>query len=140
MDSKLARVETEDGEDFVYMTSAPNGDGPRDSVRLEGRRRFERGLFLRDVRHMPDGCGVWPAFWLTDEDIWPANGEVDILEGARIRNVRIIVHRIDSSPHFRKGVNGKTTAKTALHTSNECDMYAHVSPWNMTGNWEWISK
>lgn len=33
-----------------------------------------------------------------------------------------------------------TTAKTALHTSNECDMYAHVSPYDMTGDWEWIGK
>jgi hypothetical protein len=33
-----------------------------------------------------------------------------------------------------------TTAKTALHTSNECDMYAHVSPYDMTGDWEWISE
>jgi hypothetical protein len=38
------------------------------------------------------------------------------------------------------GVNGMTTAKTALHTSNECDMYAHVSPYDMTGDWEWIGK
>lgn len=38
------------------------------------------------------------------------------------------------------GVNGMTTAKTALHTSNECDMYAHVSPYDMTGDWEWISE
>jgi hypothetical protein len=38
------------------------------------------------------------------------------------------------------GVNGMTTAKTALHTANECDMYAHVSPFDMTGEWEWISE
>ncbi len=37
------------------------------------------------------------------------------------------------------GVNGQTTAKTALHTSNECDMYAHVAPYAKTGDWEWIS-
>ncbi|KAL7511650.1 hypothetical protein ACHAXN_008557 [Cyclotella atomus] len=116
MQSQLAGVEVEDGEEFVYMSSAPTEDGPRDSVRLEGKRRFERGLFVLDVVHMPNGPGVWPAFWLTDEAAWPRNGEVDILEG----------------------VNGMTTAKTALHTSNECDMYAHVSPYDMTGDWEWI--
>ena len=32
---------------------------------LEGRRRFNRGLFLLDLRHMPAGCGAWPAFWLS---------------------------------------------------------------------------
>ena len=68
--------------DFVYMSSAPTKEGPRDSVRLEGKKRFDRGLFILDVRHMPDGAGVWPAFWMTDEAVWPRNGEVDILEGA----------------------------------------------------------
>ena len=33
-----------------------------------------------------------------------------------------------------------TTAKTALHTSDQCDMYAHVASWDMTGDWEWISE
>lgn len=118
MQSDIAGVKHEDGEEFVYMSSAPSKNGPRDSVRLEGKRRFDRGLFVLDVVHMPNGPGVWPAFWLTDEASWPRNGEIDILEG----------------------VNGMTTAKTALHTSNECDMYAHVAPYDMTGDWEWISK
>ena len=68
-------------EEFIYMSSAPTQNGPRDSVRLEGKKRFDRGLFILDVRHMPDGCGVWPAWWLTDEANWPTNGEVDVLEG-----------------------------------------------------------
>jgi beta-glucanase (GH16 family) len=54
-------------EPFVYMMSAPTLEGPRKSIRLEGNRRFNRGLFIVDVRHMPTGCGSWPAFWLTDE-------------------------------------------------------------------------
>ncbi|KAL3757292.1 hypothetical protein ACHAWU_008453 [Discostella pseudostelligera] len=110
-------VTGDNNEELVYLSSAPTKVGPRDSIRLEGKRRFERGLFILDVRHMPDGCGVWPAFWLTDEDAWPWNGEIDVLEG----------------------VNGQTTAKTALHTSNECDMYAHVAPYAKTGDWEWIT-
>lgn len=119
----IAKVVTEkdalSGEqvDFVHMSSSPTNKGPRDSVRLEGKRRFDHGLFILDVRHMPDGCGVWPAFWLTDEAAWPRNGEVDILEG----------------------VNGQTVAKTALHTSDQCDMYSHVSPNSMSGDWEWVT-
>ena len=54
-------------EPFVYMSSMPTEKGPRESIRLEGKRRFDRGLFIVDLRHMPAGCGVWPAFWLTDE-------------------------------------------------------------------------
>ena len=80
-------------EEFVYMSSSPNDDGGmRDSVRLEGKTRFNRGLFLLDVRHMPDGCGVWPAFWMTDEANWPRNGEVDILEGEFLFFHRILIH------------------------------------------------
>lgn len=74
-------VTGDNNEELVYLSSAPTKVGPRDSIRLEGKKRFERGLFILDVRHMPDGCGVWPAFWLTDEDAWPWNGEIDVLEG-----------------------------------------------------------
>ena len=41
-----------------------------------------------------------PAFWLTDEPNWPVNGEIDILEG----------------------VNDQTLAKTALHSTMDCQM------------------
>jgi len=103
-----------DGSSVVYIQSAPTSEGPRESVRLEGKRRFERGLFLVDLDHMPAGCGVWPAFWLTDEDHWPDHGEMDIVEG----------------------VNYQSSAKTALHTSESCNMYAHVPNWARTGVWD----
>jgi hypothetical protein len=44
---------------FVYIKSAPTDAGPRESIRLEGNRRYNRGLFIIDLRHMPTGCGVW---------------------------------------------------------------------------------
>lgn len=65
-------------KDFVYMASKATEEGPRDSVRLEGKTRYDRGLFILDLRHLPTGCGVWPAFWLTDEDVWPDHGEIDV--------------------------------------------------------------
>ncbi len=100
-------------EPFLYLLSAPTEKGPRESIRLEGKRRFNRGLFIIDIRHMPSGCGVWPAFWLTDEANWPVNGEIDIVEG----------------------VNYQAEAKTALHTTKGCDMY-DVPIGTMTGIWD----
>lgn len=87
-------------EPFIYMSTTPTVEGPRNSVRLEGRKRYNRGLFIIDVRHMPAGCGTWPAFWLSDEANWPVNGEIDMLEG----------------------VNTQSKTKTALHTTSTCRM------------------
>ena len=100
-------------ETFVMISSSPTPEGPRNSVRLEGRRRFNRGLFIIDLRHMPAGCGTWPAFWLTDEANWPVNGEIDIVEG----------------------VNYQDTAKTALHTTKVCQM-DDVPEGSKTGSWD----
>lgn len=100
-------------ETFIYMSSSPTEEGPRDSIRLEGKSRFNRGLFIIDLDHMPAGCGTWPAFWLSDEANWPQNGEIDILEG----------------------VNYQTVAKTALHTSESCDMKDTPNELK-TGTWD----
>jgi hypothetical protein len=72
----ITEDELTDDSSFIFMKSAPTASGPRESIRLEGKTRFERGLFLLDLEHMPAGCGVWPAFWLTDEANWPVNGEI----------------------------------------------------------------
>jgi hypothetical protein len=100
-------------EPFLYMSSAPTALGPRESIRLEGKRRFNRGLFILDLRHIPAGCGVWPAFWLTDEANWPVNGEIDIVEG----------------------VNYQSVAKTALHSTKTCSM-DDVPMGVKTGTWD----
>ncbi|OEU14978.1 endo-1,3(4)-beta-glucanase-like protein [Fragilariopsis cylindrus CCMP1102] len=86
----------------------------RNSVRLEGKRRFDNGLIILDVDQMPTGCGVWPAFWTTDETNWPDHGEIDIVEP----------------------INNQNIVKTALHTNEYCDMYSHVPRWNWTGSWD----
>ena len=67
----------EKGEPFLYLKSSPTPEGPRNSIRLEGKQRFNRGLFIIDLRHMPAGCGVWSAFWMTDEANWPVNGKME---------------------------------------------------------------
>ena len=100
-------------EPFIYMSSSPTAEGPRNSVRLEGLTRYNRGLFILDLRHMPAGCGTWPAFWLTDEDNWPVNGEIDIVEG----------------------VNTQSVAKVALHTTQTCSM-KNIPLGVRTGVWD----
>ena len=102
------------GQEYVFMNSVSSEEGPRESIRLEGIRRFQHGLFILDLDHMPTGCGVWPAFWLTDEKHWPDHGEIDIVEG----------------------INLQPMAKTAMHTSDRCDMYAHVPSYDWTGKWD----
>lgn len=113
LDRDLQRLEEPLTEPFVYMRSSATEAGPRNSIRLEGNRRFNRGLFIIDLRHMPAGCGVWPAFWLTDEANWPINGEIDIVEG----------------------VNYQSEAKTALHATDGCAMN-DIPLGTMTGIWD----
>ncbi len=52
-------------EELFFMKSSATLEGPRSSIRIEGKKSFDRGLFILDLRHMPNGDGVWPAFWLT---------------------------------------------------------------------------
>ncbi|KAH7039117.1 concanavalin A-like lectin/glucanase domain-containing protein [Macrophomina phaseolina] len=68
----------------------------RPSVRIFSNETFNQGILLVDVKHMPAGCGTWPALWLLGDGEWPANGEIDILEGA----------------------NDQTTNYMTLHTSD----------------------
>lgn len=47
------------GSDFW---SVANNSG-RASVRLESFKKFNSGLFIINLDHMPQGCGTWPAWW-----------------------------------------------------------------------------
>ena len=55
------------------------------SARLKTQGRFSQkyGRFEARIR-MPEGKGIWPAFWLLGDDIpslgWPTCGEIDIVE------------------------------------------------------------
>ncbi|KAI8931634.1 hypothetical protein NX059_011285 [Plenodomus lindquistii] len=79
-------------------------DKGRKSVRLEGRKNYEQGLYIIDIKNMPGKCGMWPAFWALGEDRagepWPKNGEIDIIEG----------------------VNDQAANKYVLHTDTQCSV------------------
>ncbi|CAE6430305.1 unnamed protein product [Rhizoctonia solani] len=58
----------------------PKGPG-RDSIRIQSKKQWTTGVSVLDLNHMPEGCGTWPAYWMTQVENWPINGEIDVLEG-----------------------------------------------------------
>jgi hypothetical protein len=59
----------------------------RGSARIESKKRYNRGLFIVDVKHMPGGiCGTAPSFWSLGDGPGFANGGVDIINGVNIAN------------------------------------------------------
>ncbi|KAJ3531983.1 hypothetical protein NM688_g7492 [Phlebia brevispora] len=85
----------------------PDGPG-RDSVRIRSLKTYTQHAIIFDIRHMPQGCGTWPAAWEVNGTEWPSGGEVDILEG----------------------VNDVSPDQITLHTNPGCTMPSGL---NMTG-------
>ncbi|KAI9827109.1 MAG: hypothetical protein M1826_006473 [Phylliscum demangeonii] len=100
------------GVDFERQT--PDG---RPSVRVTTQQVFNKGLIIADILHMPGGvCGTWPAFWTLGPN-WPANGELDILEGVHDqRRNRPAFHTATSCPLSGAGQTGPLiTANCNVH-------------------------
>lgn len=105
--------------DRAYMgadhRSEPGKRG-RPSVRIESKAKYNRGLFIITLDHVPTGCGVWPAFWLYGEDAqhkWPSWGELDIIEG----------------------VHNSNATMTTLHTTPGCNQSSIEPGVDFTTDW-----
>ncbi|KAG9076025.1 hypothetical protein FRC06_009755, partial [Ceratobasidium sp. 370] len=64
-----------------YKTKLSSSGPGRNSVRIQSKKQYSTHVEVMDVRHMPQGCGSWPAYWTTNTANWPAGGEIDIIEG-----------------------------------------------------------
>ncbi|KAH9925579.1 putative beta-glucanase from glycoside hydrolase family GH16 [Fomitopsis serialis] len=63
-------------------TTNLTADGPgRMSNRIKSNTQYNTHVAVFDIRHMPQGCGTWPAVWEADDTVGAASGEIDILEG-----------------------------------------------------------
>lgn len=85
-------------------TVVPEGEG-RKALRIESKTRYNSGLFVLQMDHVPTACGAWPAFWMFGDDaqhVWPRWGEFDIWEAIHTQNA----------------------ATTTLHTRENCDQRA----------------
>ncbi|KAI1787217.1 laminarinase [Ganoderma leucocontextum] len=83
-------------------TTVLNANGPgRDSFRLQSNKQYTKHASVWNIRHMPQGCGTWPAIWEVGSN-WPNNGEIDVLEG----------------------INDRGRNQATLHTTSGCSMPA----------------
>lgn len=46
-----------------YTTNLTSSDPGRNSVRIMSKNQWDTHVEIMDVRHMPQGCGTWPAYW-----------------------------------------------------------------------------
>ena len=76
------------------------------SARLKTQGRFAQkyGRFEARIR-IPQGQGVWPAFWLLGDDFstadWPACGEIDVMENRGVE--KSTVHAAIHGPGYSSG-------------------------------------
>lgn len=87
-----------------HTNVVPSSGVGRESVRLISNAQYTTHAAVFDIRHMPQGCGTWPAVWETGAN-WPSGGEVDIVEG----------------------VNDQSPNRITLHTSSGCSMPSSTS-------------
>jgi len=87
------------GNAIMAVDTTNNITGNRKSVRITTNSQYSQALWILAAKHIPTGCGTWPAFW-TNGPNWPAGGEIDIVEG----------------------VNAYTTDQSSIHTEPGCNM------------------
>jgi beta-glucanase (GH16 family) len=70
---------------YLHIVARNPAAGVYTSARLksQGLRSFQYGRIEARIK-MPEGQGMWPAFWMLGDNIttvqWPASGEMDIME------------------------------------------------------------
>ncbi|KAJ6562592.1 2 beta-glucanase [Mycena capillaripes] len=110
------------GNSFVMRADSknvlnPNGPG-RNSVRLQSNKRYTTAVTIFDVKHMPQGCGTWPALWTVGDD-WPNQGEIDILEGVNDQGPN------QATLHTNAGCTmPNSRSETGTSVLNNCDVAA----------------
>jgi len=96
------------------------------SGRLISQGLFEQryGRFEARIR-LPSGKGLWPAFWLLgndcDENIWPACGEIDVME-----NIGSEPNKIFGSVHGPGYSAGESEGKDFFLNGDRFDNDFHI--------------
>ncbi|KAI9666921.1 MAG: hypothetical protein M1831_001426 [Alyxoria varia] len=106
------------GVDYTSVLKADGSKGGRQSVRITSKAKYNSGLFIADIAHIPGGiCGTWPAWWTFGPN-WPNQGEIDIMEGVNRQYSNLMaLHTGDGCT-----VNGKNQMGTL--TTGNCYQFA----------------
>ncbi|KAF9469590.1 laminarinase [Collybia nuda] len=109
--------------DFKTTLSA-SGPG-RNSVRIRSNKVYTTHVAVFNIRHMPQGCGTWPAVWETNESNWPNGGEIDILEGVNDQGPNAATLHTGSgctmpSSRAQTGTSGQLDCNAAVNGNTGC--------------------
>lgn len=92
-------------------------------ITTEGKRGFRHGVIEARIK-LPEGRGLWPAFWMMPEEKnlgWPLEGEIDILEWTGHEPHRLIgaIHFGDLPPdnvHYSETLRAPAVWSGDFHT------------------------
>jgi beta-glucanase (GH16 family) len=99
------------------------------SARLKTQGRFAQAYGRFEARiKLPQGQGIWPAFWLLGNDIgtvgWPKCGEIDIME--MLGNDTSIAYGTIHGPGYSgsNGIQSKFVLPAGQHLSDDFHVFA----------------
>ena len=113
------------------LTGADGVTRPYTSARIKTAKLFEQkyGRFEARIK-IPQGQGMWPAFWMLGNDIekagWPASGEIDIMEN--IGKEPSTVHGTIHGPGY-SGDKGPSAAYTLPSGKFADDYHVFAVEW-----------
>jgi beta-glucanase (GH16 family) len=102
-----------DGRGNLAIVARYEG-GRYTSARLKTQDRYTQRYGRIEARiRIPEGTGLWPAFWMLGDNIgevgWPTSGEIDIMEN--VGREPSVIHSSLHGPGFSAG-NNLTAART----------------------------
>ena len=97
-----------DGAGNLVITAKQEAMGGKNytsaRIKTQGHKTFSYGRIEARMK-IPEGQGLWPAFWLLGDDItsnsWPACGEIDVMEN--IGKEPNIIHATIHGPGYSAG-------------------------------------
>ncbi|KAG8947716.1 hypothetical protein FRC04_010490 [Tulasnella sp. 424] len=123
--------------DYTSVLNASDPYGGRNSVRIQSKKSYGTSVTILDLRHMPQGCGTWPAFWttailafdfqmlLTNQNMhiiaWPDMGEIDIIEG--VNDVGPNAATLHTTPGCT--MSSANMIETGTLTATDCNAYVN---------------
>ena len=116
----------------IIARREPMGARAFTSARLSTRHKLEQtyGRFEARLR-LPEGKGLWPAFWLLGTDLdqagWPGCGEIDVVEarGAQPWRISSALH----GPGYSAGEALIAAFETADHSALTADFHVFAVEW-----------